>query len=259
MKPGNRRLLPNGSSPTPPPLPAVLGKPAAQLYSSSNSMAVTALIILLALFFFGFFSVYAHRFVSGLRRSEARRWRARQQAARQQRGSRFEAACGLDPSAVLALPVLRYVGAGEGAGKEGCVVCLGKFEEKERVKVIPRCGHVFHPSCIDAWLVSRGSCPICRCSDVIASCSTSSVLGLEAQGAAAEEAEGGGVPAAHLQLVTERMLLFLLLWWWWWSSKRLPMTAESIIICRRCYRNPSPALKSLCNKSNLRPMWTSYF
>lgn len=188
MKPGNRRLLPNGGSPTPPPLPAVPGKAAAQLYSSSNSMAVTALIILLAVFFFGFFSVYAHRFVSGLRRSEARRWRARQQAARRQRGSRFEAACGLDPSAVLALPVLRYVGAGEGVGKEGCVVCLGEFEEKEWVKVIPRCGHVFHPSCIDAWLVSRGSCPICRCSDVFASCSTSSVLGLEAEGAAAKEA-----------------------------------------------------------------------
>ncbi|CAL9081875.1 unnamed protein product [Musa acuminata var. zebrina] len=236
MKPGNRRLLPDGGSPTPPPLPAVPGKAAAQLYSSSNSMAVTALIILLAVFFFGFFSVYAHRFVSGLRRSEARRWRARQQAARRQRGSRFEAACGLDPSAVLALPVLRYVGAGEGVGKEGCVVCLGEFEEKEWVKVIPRCGHVFHPSCIDAWLVSRGSCPICRCSDVIASCSTSIVLGLEAEGAAAEEAEGRGVPAAHLQLVTERMQLFLLLWRCWWSSKHLPMTAESIIICRRCYR-----------------------
>ncbi|KAJ8498989.1 hypothetical protein OPV22_009541 [Ensete ventricosum] len=189
MKPGYRILLPSGSSPTPPPLPTVLGKAAAQPYSSSNSMAVTALIILVALcFFFGFFTVYAHRFVSGLRRSEARRWRARQQAARQRRGSRFEAACGLDPSAVLALPVLRYVGAGEGGGKEGCVVCLGEFEEKERVKVIPRCGHVFHPSCIDAWLVSRGSCPICRCSDVITSCSTSRVIGLLAEGAAAAAA-----------------------------------------------------------------------
>ncbi|RRT57913.1 hypothetical protein B296_00028212 [Ensete ventricosum] len=192
MKPGYRILLPSGSNPTPPPLPTVLGKAAAQPYSSSNSMAVTAFIILLALFFFGFFTVYAHRFVSGLRCSEARRWRARQQAARQRRGSRFEAACGLDSSAVLALPVLRYVGAGEGGGKEGCVVCLGEFEEKERVKVIPRCGHVFHPSCIDAWLVSSGSCPICRCSDVITSCSTSRVIGLLAEGAAAAAAEEAG-------------------------------------------------------------------
>lgn len=50
----------------------------------------------------------------------------------------------------------------------GCVVCLGEFEEKKLVKVIPGCGHVFHPDCIDGWLVLHGSCPICRCSHLFA-------------------------------------------------------------------------------------------
>lgn len=47
-----------------------------------------------------------------------------------------------------------------------CVVCLDEFEEDKELKVIPGCGHLFHPQCIDAWLVSHGSCPVCRCSQL---------------------------------------------------------------------------------------------
>ncbi|CAN1171725.1 RING-H2 finger protein ATL57, partial [Linum perenne] len=43
-----------------------------------------------------------------------------------------------------------------------CVICLGEFEEGERVKVIPFCGHVFHVECVDTWLLSHVSCPLCR-------------------------------------------------------------------------------------------------
>lgn len=46
------------------------------------------------------------------------------------------------------------------------MVCLGEFEEDKELKVIPGCGHLFHPQCIDAWLVSHGSCPVCRCSEL---------------------------------------------------------------------------------------------
>ncbi|XP_024987897.1 RING-H2 finger protein ATL52-like [Cynara cardunculus var. scolymus] len=47
--------------------------------------------------------------------------------------------------------------------KEGtCVVCLGKFEENEEVRIMPECAHVFHVSCIDMWLFSHTNCPLCR-------------------------------------------------------------------------------------------------
>ncbi|KAL8227768.1 hypothetical protein R6Q57_015352 [Mikania cordata] len=47
--------------------------------------------------------------------------------------------------------------------KEGtCVVCLGEFEENDEVRIMPGCAHVFHVSCIDMWLFSHDSCPLCR-------------------------------------------------------------------------------------------------
>ncbi|XP_020682979.1 RING-H2 finger protein ATL57 [Dendrobium catenatum] len=72
----------------------------------------------------------------------------------------------LCPETVAALPVIR---AGSGQGFHCCAVCLAEYEEREMVKLMPVCGHVFHPQCIDAWLLSRGSCPVCRCSDLLGS------------------------------------------------------------------------------------------
>lgn len=43
-----------------------------------------------------------------------------------------------------------------------CAICLGEFEEKEAVKMIPKCHHVFHLQCIDTWLEMHVTCPVCR-------------------------------------------------------------------------------------------------
>lgn len=43
-----------------------------------------------------------------------------------------------------------------------CAICLSEFEEKEAVKEVPFCKHVFHPICIDTWLSSNVTCPVCR-------------------------------------------------------------------------------------------------
>jgi hypothetical protein len=43
-----------------------------------------------------------------------------------------------------------------------CVVCLADFAQSDTVRVL-RCGHLFHPPCIDAWLTQRDDCcPLCK-------------------------------------------------------------------------------------------------
>ncbi|KMZ70187.1 hypothetical protein ZOSMA_1G01590 [Zostera marina] len=43
-----------------------------------------------------------------------------------------------------------------------CVVCLSKVKGGEIVRVLPNCLHIFHVDCIDMWLSSHDSCPVCR-------------------------------------------------------------------------------------------------
>ena len=71
---------------------------------------------------------------------------------------------GLDAAAVAALPVTLYRCSTERQDVDAaqCAICLGEFAEGEQVKALPRCGHCFHPECVDAWLLSRPSCPLCR-------------------------------------------------------------------------------------------------
>ncbi|XP_071690612.1 RING-H2 finger protein ATL64-like [Rutidosis leptorrhynchoides] len=45
-----------------------------------------------------------------------------------------------------------------------CTICLSVFEEDEIGRKLPGCGHVFHVDCIDMWLHSHSTCPICRAS-----------------------------------------------------------------------------------------------
>ncbi|KAI8545537.1 hypothetical protein RHMOL_Rhmol07G0047300 [Rhododendron molle] len=43
-----------------------------------------------------------------------------------------------------------------------CAVCLSKFEASDRLRLLPLCCHAFHAECIDAWLSSNQTCPLCR-------------------------------------------------------------------------------------------------
>lgn len=84
------------------------------------------------------------------------------------------AACGLVDAAIDALPAFAYARHAGTCGAEGssssksgrcalCSVCLEDVEAGEMVRQLPACGHLFHVECIDMWLHSHATCPLCRC------------------------------------------------------------------------------------------------
>ncbi|GJM93088.1 hypothetical protein PR202_ga09614 [Eleusine coracana subsp. coracana] len=68
---------------------------------------------------------------------------------------------GLEAAAIAALPTAVY-GNKEEADAAECSICLGGVEEGDTVRLLPACGHVFHVPCVDTWLTSSSSCPVCR-------------------------------------------------------------------------------------------------
>lgn len=81
---------------------------------------------------------------------------------------------GLDAAAIALIPSFPYrrrAGAdgstsvpadAAGAGAAECAVCLGVLDEGQMVRQLSGCKHVFHQECIDVWLATRASCPVCR-------------------------------------------------------------------------------------------------
>ncbi|KAL7238024.1 hypothetical protein ACSBR2_004177 [Camellia fascicularis] len=45
-----------------------------------------------------------------------------------------------------------------------CSVCLADYQAEDRLQQIPACGHTFHTDCIDLWLATHTTCPLCRLS-----------------------------------------------------------------------------------------------
>ncbi|KAJ3685126.1 hypothetical protein LUZ61_014290 [Rhynchospora tenuis] len=77
---------------------------------------------------------------------------------------------GLDRAAISSIPSFQYQkeasrsenGNVTLSGVDECAVCLSSLEEGEVVRMLPACRHVFHVACIDKWLTSSASCPVCR-------------------------------------------------------------------------------------------------
>ncbi|KAK7386894.1 hypothetical protein VNO78_27253 [Psophocarpus tetragonolobus] len=69
---------------------------------------------------------------------------------------------GLDQAFIDALPVFLYkeiIGLKE---PFDCAVCLCQFSEQDMLRLLPLCNHAFHIDCIDTWLLSNSTCPLCR-------------------------------------------------------------------------------------------------
>ncbi|KAI4373567.1 hypothetical protein MLD38_011681 [Melastoma candidum] len=113
----------------------------------ASYIPLTVIVLLTVLLFMAFFSLYLRCFSSSdPSPSPARRGSPPSEAE----------------AAKTELPEVSYREGDHPHGQSDCTVCLSEFQEGEKVKVIPRCRHVFHPDCLDSWLSSHLSCPVCR-------------------------------------------------------------------------------------------------
>lgn len=74
--------------------------------------------------------------------------------------SRVVAAKGIKKKTLRQIPVVVYGRLNFPASE--CPICLEEFVDGEKIRVLPKCYHGFHVTCIDKWLLSHSSCPNCR-------------------------------------------------------------------------------------------------
>lgn len=70
-----------------------------------------------------------------------------------------------DPTALISsLPLfsLSSSAAKRPTSSLDCAVCLSPFEVSDELRLLPSCRHAFHSHCIDTWLRSNLTCPLCR-------------------------------------------------------------------------------------------------
>ncbi|PKU66757.1 RING-H2 finger protein ATL13-like [Dendrobium catenatum] len=69
---------------------------------------------------------------------------------------------GVDQSFIDTLPVFLYKAIIGLKDPFDCAVCLSEFEPQDKLRLLPKCSHAFHIECIDTWLLSHSTCPLCR-------------------------------------------------------------------------------------------------
>lgn len=72
--------------------------------------------------------------------------------------SKKNAQTGLQPSEIQALPCTNA----ETDCEINCPICLSEINAGDSIRSLPGCGHDFHKSCIDLWLLRRADCPMCK-------------------------------------------------------------------------------------------------
>ncbi|GLT94982.1 hypothetical protein SLE2022_126890 [Rubroshorea leprosula] len=125
----------------------------------SPSMAVIIVVLFSALFFMGLFSIYIRNCATAGNSGSVSPVIGRG-TGRSRRGPR-----GLEASVIQTFPTMVYSEVKHhkiGKGALECAVCLSEFEDHETLRLIPKCDHVFHSDCIDEWLASHTTCPVCR-------------------------------------------------------------------------------------------------
>jgi len=68
---------------------------------------------------------------------------------------------GLTPDQIKALPEAQ-ASVMELDEISECSICLNELNDGDAMRQLGGCGHCFHKSCIDLWLLRRADCPLCK-------------------------------------------------------------------------------------------------
>lgn len=74
----------------------------------------------------------------------------------------LSAQTGLQPHEIQALPMIVAQEEQAASSEMHCPICLSDFCAGDKIRGLPKCGHYFHQSCIDLWLLRRADCPMCK-------------------------------------------------------------------------------------------------
>ncbi|KAM3397180.1 RING-H2 finger protein ATL29 [Capsicum galapagoense] len=130
---------------------------------ASPPVAIIFTIILILIFFIGFSSIFFCRcFIQNLLFT----WHLRNSPHGTPINPRVSTnGQGLDPAIIKSFPTFTYSSVKdyhkESYGLE-CAICLVEFEDDSLLRLLTSCNHVYHQDCIDLWLESHKTCPVCR-------------------------------------------------------------------------------------------------
>ncbi|XP_021771801.1 RING-H2 finger protein ATL11-like [Chenopodium quinoa] len=80
-------------------------------------------------------------------------------------GLAHPASIGLDSSILETFPIFKYsevAALRDDTDPLECSVCLSPFEADEMLRLLPKCNHIFHVTCLEPWLKDHNTCPLCR-------------------------------------------------------------------------------------------------
>ncbi|CAL9037423.1 unnamed protein product [Musa banksii] len=90
-------------------------------------------------------------------------------------GPDMDVEAGLDEATLMSYPKILYSQAKleeRSTTATCCSICLADYKDTDVLRLLPECGHLFHLDCVDPWLRSRPTCPVCRSSPIPSPLST---------------------------------------------------------------------------------------
>ncbi|KAM0021019.1 putative transcription factor C2H2 family [Helianthus debilis subsp. tardiflorus] len=156
-------LIPPPPLPPPPPPPPFEPTGAGANYNNNVSPSVLLIIIILAIIFFvsGLLHLLVRFLVKPSNRDPDEFDNVTAlQGQLQQLFTLHDS--GVDQSFIDTLPVFVYKSIIGVKHPFDCAVCLCEFEGDDNLRLLPKCSHAFHMDCIDTWLLSHSTCPLCR-------------------------------------------------------------------------------------------------